>query len=507
MNRIGFGISKHGVLTVVVLVLIGLGYIPSNLSSISNSWLTISHAQMGVPEVGPLPAPIEDITKASEVFGNQQYFWVPYPEGEEQILATLLSVGTHCYVYMENSCIEAQGESNLISRCDELREAFDTIIYPKDIELAGNPDGSLGDIDGDPKVTMLLGPFREHLIGGYYDFRNDLPGPYSNYREMFLIDAMWSIDEMVCLALHEFNHLIWFNHELDEANFLVEGLANLAVLYAGYWSTMVDRQVIKYTENSQSSLLYFNRISSDFYWDVSYGQSYLFMLYLYERFGFDFVKSLVSIPENGAIAVDVALSNGGYDLTFNDVYLDWIVAITLDNPDIYEGIYGFTSVNYTIDYQDSIGAVYPIEKSDITFNYYGIHARKLYSPLDQMTLKIENTPSRILGIATAFLDDEGWHVTQTLHSEFAMEITEYIEGTNVQEVYFIVSLMSDGTPTEYGDVYDLDEIPSVDLDYRILEGIQSDSSGLTIFILSISGVSAIAVLAIAIHLRRKSTQR
>ncbi len=506
MNRKSFSTSKHGVGTVIILVLLGLGCIPSNLSSISNSWLTSSHAQMGVPEEGPLPSPIEDVTKASEVFGDQQYFWVPYPTGREQVLATLLSVGDHCYIYMENTCIEAQGESNLVAKCDELSEAFDSIIYPKDIELAGSPDGNLGDIDGDPKVTALLGPFREHLIGGYYDYTNDIPGPYSNYREMFLLDAMWTVDEMICLALHEFNHLIWFNHELDEADFLVEGLANLAVLYAGYWSTMVDRQVLRYTDNPQSSLLYFNRISSDFYWDVSYGQSYLFMVYLYERFGFDFVKSLVSIPQDGAIAIDVALSNGGYDLTFNDVYLDWMVAITLDNPEIYDGIYGFTSVNYTIDCQNSIGSVYPIEKSDIAFNYYGIHARLLYSPLDQMTLKVENTPSGVLGIATAFLDDDGWHVSQNLHTEYAFEITEFIEGINVQEVYFIASLMSDSTPTEFGAIYDLDEVLSVDLDYLISEGIQTETSGMTIFLLLISGVSAITVMVIVIHHRRKGIQ-
>ncbi len=473
----------------------------------SSNPIAISHYLIGGSEGSPPVSPTKNIIKSTETFGDQQYFWVPYPEGEEQVLATLLSVGDHCYIYMENSCIEAQGESNLISKCDELGEAFDSIIYLKDIELAGNPDGNLGDIDGDPKVTALLGPFREHLIGGYYDLRNDLPGPYSNYREMFLIDAMWSIDEMVCLALHEFNHLIWFNHELDEADFLVEGLANLAILYAGYWSTMVDTQVLRYIDNPQSSLLYFNRISSDFYWDVSYGQSYLFMVYLYERFGLDFVKSLVSISEDGAIAVDVALSNGGYDLTFNDVYLDWIVAITLDNPEIYEGIHGFASVKYTIDCQNSYGAAYPIEKSDIAFNYYGIHARRLHSPSDQMTLKIENPPSGVLGIATAFLDDAGWHVTQTLHTEFALEITEYIVGNNVQEVYFIISLMSDDTPTEFGAIYDLDEIPSVDLDYRISEGIQSDPSGMTIFLLSISGVSIIIVAVIMIYHRRRVTLR
>ncbi len=446
-----------------------------------------------------------ELVVSEENIGDQQLFWVTYPEGAEQILSTLLSVGTHCYVYMANTSIEAQGESNSITKCDDLREVFDSDIYPKDVELAGNPDGNLGDIDGDPKVTIFLGPFVEHLYAGRYDLMNEIASTHSNYREMFMIDATRTINDMICLAIHEFNHLIWFNHEMDEADFLVEGLANFAIQYCGYWGATAEAQARRFTENPQDSLLFFNRISEDYYWDVSYGQSYLFMIYLYERFGIDFVRSLVSIPEDGAIAVEVALSNGGYDLTFNDVYLDWIVACTLDNPEIYEGVYGFSTVNYTIDYKYSVGADYPIERSDITFNYYGIHARKLYSPLDNMTLKIENPISNALGIAIAVLDDEGWSITQTLHTEQSMEVLEYIEGTNVREVYLIMSLMSENTPSEFGYVYNLDEISSVDLDYSISEGVQSQSSELPIFILPISGVLVVSIIAIVVLHRRRDT--
>lgn len=440
---------------------------------------------------------------SDEEFGDQHLFWVTYPSGAEQILVTLLSVGTHCYVYMANTSLETQGELNAIAKCDELRNAFDSIIYPKDVELAGNPDGLLGDIDGDPKVTIFLGPFVEHLYAGRYDPMNELELTYSNHREMFMIDATRSINDMISLACHEFNHLIWFNHEMDEADFLVEGLANLAIQYSGYWSVTAEAQARRFIDNPQDSLLFFNRISDDYYWDVSYGQSYLFMAYLYERFGVDFVRSLVSIPEDGALAIDVALSNAGYDLRFNDVYLDWIVACTLDNPEIYEGIYGFTSVNYSIDYQYSIGADYPIEWSDVVFNYYGVHARKIYSPLNGMTLQIENPHSGVLGIATMVLDDEGWHVSQTLHTEQSLVVIEYIEGINVEEVYFIASLMSEGTPSEFGVIYDLDEVPSLGLDYCISERVRFESSELIILFLPILGILAVSIVALVIHHRRK----
>jgi hypothetical protein len=481
--------------------------VPSTLFSISDQFSYRGEYQVGVPEEVPPTSPIEDVTTSDEEFGDQQLFWVMYPSGAEQELATLLSVGTHCYIYMENSCIETQGESNAIAKSDAFREAFDNDIYPKGVELAGNPDGTIGDIDGDPKVTVYLGPFLEksgQTLNGFYTRMNDLEGVFSNNREMFFMDASNTVNDAIPLACHEFNHLIFYNHDMDESDFLAEGVANLAAQYSGYWSTIMETQARRYTQNPQDSLLYFNRISRNYYWDVSYGQSYLFVTYLYERFGLDFIRSLISTPEDGAISIDVALSNEGYNLTFNDVYLDWIVAVSLDNPEIYGGIYGFTSVNYTIDCQYSVGADYPIERSDITFNYYGIHARRLYSPLDSLTLKIENPISDALGVAIAVLDDDGWHVTQTLHTEYSTEITEHIEGTNVQEVYLIASLMSEDTPSEFGVIYYLDEVPSQSLDYSISERVQSESSGIPIFFIPITGVITVILLTVVIIYRRKS---
>ena len=456
------------VLTFTGLMILFLSFIPSSphiFCLVSN----LDHSHRGILEDPLLPSPTENVTIATEEVGDQQLFWVLYPSGAEQELATLLSVGTHCYIYMENSCIETLGEFAAFSECEQFREAFDSDIYLKGTELAGNPNGTLGDIDGDPKVTIYVGPFLEKsggLLAGFYEAMNDLEGDYSNYREMIFIDVTRPITEAICTIIHEFNHLIWFNHEMDEAYFLLEGLANLAIQYTGYSSLIVDEQVRRFTHNPEDSLLFFNRIADNYYWDVSYGQSYLFVTYLYERFGVDFIRSLVSIPEDGAIAIDVALSNGGYNLTFNDVYLDWIVACTLDNTEIYEGIYGFSSVDYTIDCRYSI-ADYPIELSNIKFNYYGIHARRLHSPTDNMALKIECPISCCIGIAIAVLDDEGWHVTQTLHTENSTEITEHIEGTNVQAVYIMTSLMSKNTPSIFGLIYDLDETPSLDLDYSI----------------------------------------
>ncbi|MDF1539610.1 MAG: hypothetical protein P1Q69_11985, partial [Candidatus Thorarchaeota archaeon] len=189
MTRLG----NRKMTTIIALVVLVGNPIPSTIFYMSGLSSLASHFQTGVSGTeAPSQRFGNDFAMSDESFGDQQLLWVPYPSGEEQELATLLSVGTHCYVYMENSCIVTQGESNAIAKCDELRDVFDNTIYPKGVELAGNFDGNLGDIDGDPKVTMFLGPFREksgQVINGYYVPRNELEVPFSNYREMFYIDA------------------------------------------------------------------------------------------------------------------------------------------------------------------------------------------------------------------------------------------------------------------------------------------------------------------------------
>jgi len=58
------------------------------------------------------------------------------------------------------------GQNSAISRCEYYRDEFDHNIYPKNIEYMGSPDGTMGDIDGDPKVTILFYPIKGG--GGYY---------------------------------------------------------------------------------------------------------------------------------------------------------------------------------------------------------------------------------------------------------------------------------------------------------------------------------------------------
>ena len=81
----------------------------------------------------------------NDEFGDQELFWIEDAEIGEylQVRATLLSVGDHCYIYMDNQTVSEIGESAAITKCERLKEEFDSVIYPAGTQIAGNPDGLL----------------------------------------------------------------------------------------------------------------------------------------------------------------------------------------------------------------------------------------------------------------------------------------------------------------------------------------------------------------------------
>ncbi|MFW9788148.1 MAG: hypothetical protein ACFFE1_10760 [Candidatus Thorarchaeota archaeon] len=445
----------------------------------------------------------------TESFGEQQAFWtyLSRPESMEltPVNATLLAVGDSCYVYMANETIDLMGESAAISKCSQLGQYFDDVIYPKAVELAGSPDGYLGDIDGDPRVTLFLVPLVRHMGTAYLGFHvpwDEYPFPFSNRREMIFIESERDLNETVLITIHEFNHLIWDNYETDEADFLMEGLANLAIDYTGYWYYITDAVTTTYTYHPEISLLHFNRFYGR-YWDASYGQAYLFVTYLAERFGVDMVKSLVSTREDGPAAVEVALANAGYDLTFNDVYLDFITACVLDDPEIEDGVYGFESLNYTIQYYTTLLGNYPIIRENVEHYHYGFNVFRMVAPLDNFTITIDNPLTYDVGLVIAIRNSSGWHVSQSQLHSTSGTLSKYIQSPDSEEVYVITTLISEDTPTHFEDVLALDEIPSETLDLSITEGASEDQPMPDLIIVPFLILAIVALSSIFIVVRTK----
>ncbi|MFW9834207.1 MAG: hypothetical protein ACFFEK_09450, partial [Candidatus Thorarchaeota archaeon] len=448
----------------------------------------------------------------TESFGEQRAFWtyLSRPESMEltAVNATLLSVGDYCYVYMANETIDFLGEGAAISKCSQLGQYFDDVVYPKAVELAGSPDGYLGDIDGDPRVTLFLVPLVRHMGNAYLGFHvpwDDCPFPFSNRREMIYIESERDLNETVLITIHEFNHLIWDNYEIDEADFLMEGLANLAIDYTGYWYYITDAVTTTYTLHPEVSLIHFNRFYGRL-WDASYGQAYLFVNYLADRFGIDTVRNLVSIREDGPSAVEIAIANAGYNMTFNEVYLDFITACVLDDVESEDGIYGFQSLNYTIQSVTTIFEPLPFIRENVTLNQYGFKVYKLVSPPDNFTISISKSQSFGAGLVVALTNSSGSYVSQYQYPSSQRTISEFIQSNGAEEVYLITTLISDETPTDFQDVYELAEIPSDTLDLTISEGdIRSQSSpDLVIVPFTIIAIVALSSIFIVVGRKRRT---
>ena len=390
----------------------------------------------------------------SDALDDERSFWTiqsfsSYPYTYIQITATLLAVGEHSYVYVANSIINSEGKSEAQSKAETYRDEFDDVIYPSDTLYFGSPDGYLGDIDGDPKVTMLLLSL-DGGVAGYFDPINEYVDSNSNQREMIYVDyGISDIQYSFAVIAHEFQHLIHFNHDQDELWFIDEGCSEFATYAAGYWAGNDNLTYFaedNFANNPEDSLLYWNYDSEGGY-DVriDYGGAYLFIFYLAEKYGFQIIETLVAETTNGAQGVENALVDEEIPLTFNDLYLNWITALTIDAPEIGEGLYGFVNLDIQIKVETEISNV-PTESNNELHRYYGIHVTKITSGSDNIFFEISGSDQYAIGFSIAILDSEGWHINQSISDVSTESKMEIIQGKDISRIYAITSLLDSDTP-------------------------------------------------------------
>ena len=445
-----------------------------------------------------------------EAFGNQEVFWVFNCETWEryQINATLLAVGTRCYIYVDNDTIEQDGITQWIDYCEFYRDEFDSTIYPKAVEFAGYPDGTLGDVDGDPHITILFSP----LIGatGYYAAVHDKTiHYYSNKREMITIDTRIDLNEVMITLPHEFNHLIWGNNEEEEAMFLVEGGAEYATYYTGYLmndSYLIAGQDYNLTDfeyyfriHPEVSLLCFDRDNDDT--RIHYANSYMFYFYFAEKYGLAAAQELIHTEEDGIQAIELVLSNHGYDASFNDVYLDWITACTLDLEGVYDNLYSLDNANFRISTVTEVLDT-RFSETESLYEYYGFNVKKLLTPSDEFTLQISSPRDQYgLGIVVAIYDKTGWNITQNLVYEENDLISYYCSGDEIEYAYVLTSLMKE-SPNAPIVSY---PAPTDNLNFTITEGhiLPTTPTEETLFNLSFSALIFSLIITMKIYQRKK----
>jgi len=391
--------------------------------------------------------------------------------------AKMLANGTNSYVYVFTSVISSIGETTARTIAEGFRDEFENKIYPNNVLYFGNPDGGvsgLGDIDGDPHVTILLDSL-DGGVAGYFNPANEFSESlytYSNEREIVYVDYT----QTAGVLSHEFQHLIHFNYDQAEFLFVDEGCAEFSKYLNNY--DMTDNLTYfaenYFFKNPEDSLLYWN------YYETppenvrtDYGGAYLLIFYLAEKYGVDAIKDLVADLDHGAASIEDAVQGQGHSLDFNEIYLNWITALAIDDPSFAGGIYGFENLDTNIDYDAATNEwdefdSFPITANDRLNRYYGIYGAKLILPPDYLLLEVTPPSSYSLGIAIAVHNASGWTITHTIETG---DIQLLISGKLIDVAYVLTSIMMDPKPTLPTSYATEDGLGyTEDLDYSLVPG-------------------------------------
>lgn len=287
---------------------------------------------------------------------------------------TLRSVGDNVEIWVAHDL--AYGPNNpkkpdvvTQAQVDKLRDEFDRNIYPKATDFFGTPnalDGSqspLPDMVGLPKdyytgsdkVIMLVdnvqdegwnNPNYPFFVAGF--FWQTLEN-YIN-RNIITIDTnSWDTrleSTFFGTTIHELQHLIQADNDPSEETWLNEGMSTFSEYLGGYGHD--DGSINFFLDHPENSL-----VNWDEHYNAEtgpetiadYGEVYLFTLYLYDKFGHDFIKSLATDgTSQGIESVEKTLKQYKAKKDFTDVYQNFMTAITLDDRSVSKD-YDIDSIN------------------------------------------------------------------------------------------------------------------------------------------------------------------
>jgi len=179
----------------------------------------------------------------------------------------------------------------------------------------------------------------DSYVSGYFDSINENTGSNSNNRHMIYMDSKQGTPGNTSFygtLAHEFQHFIHYNNDAIEESWVEEGLSGLARFVCGYGHQ--TSHVTAFSQAPTTSLTYW---ADDL---ANYGATYLFILYLAEKYGgAATIKAIVTNQGTGIDGINNALFSRGYLVTVNDIFKNWVVANYLNNSSISDGIYGYAA--------------------------------------------------------------------------------------------------------------------------------------------------------------------
>ena len=271
--------------------------------------------------------------------GDVATFWVENSDTEEvsRVSAELVYITPHLYMWVE------KGVSYDAEALASAARIFEERIYPTNhLYFGSEPQPG---IDGDPRLHILHVRTLGSSVAGYFFSPSEYPAsivPYSNEKEMFFISlgATRPGDMFYESVLaHEFQHMIHWNVDRNEASWMNEGLSELAAFLNGYGPSNFilyflqepDLQLTGWPEGPGAG-------------GPNYGAGFLFTAYFLDRLGADALRALVNNPQDGMAGVDDTLAQLGTGLTADELFTDWVLANLLNDPSVEPGYYVYPSI-------------------------------------------------------------------------------------------------------------------------------------------------------------------
>ncbi|MBN2828936.1 MAG: hypothetical protein JXR56_01300, partial [Candidatus Cloacimonetes bacterium] len=280
-----------------------------------------------------------------ESFNDERDFWVYNFNNNTntQLAATTRGWGDNCNVYVANTLWQTeiqQSDVDLIVRVFEDSTATDHNhgIFYMDTQTFGMPS----DIDSNGKINILIYDIDDANINGYFSPTDLSGGTHSNNMELINLDKNphgSGLNSSYCFSTiaHEFQHLIQYNYDTNESTWVNEGLSGLAQAVNGWMSPY---WMVMFTNNPDNNLTQWSA-------GADYPQAYLFMQYLHEHYNNGnqgIIHNLVVEPLNSMEGVSAALNTTGWtDVNAEDVFLNWVTANYVNNPNFADGLYSYAT--------------------------------------------------------------------------------------------------------------------------------------------------------------------
>ncbi len=269
----------------------------------------------------------------------------------ETLSATLRHIGVKAYFYIEDkwwNTLSDQEKQEVLDNIVALSEEFDKKIYPTLTSIYG-PEWKPG-IDKDYRITVLFHQMREE-VGGYnrsIDEYLKVQAPESNQREMIYLNVKYLPNSLIKSYLaHEFTHLITFYQKekllgTQEEVWLNEARADYSPTLLGYDDQLqgsnLEARIKEFLNSPNDSLCEWKNKKAD------YGIVNLFTQYLVDHYGIEILKDSLHTKKTGIEAINYALKKNGFEKTFQDIFLDWVLAIYL-NDCSYGSFYCYKNEN------------------------------------------------------------------------------------------------------------------------------------------------------------------